>query len=80
MNSATTTQTFAEETTNAEIVVRMVELYPGWENRRIPWHSTMAAIARKTGQEQPSDTGAVPTPRRPRPCAQIPPPSSPLEP
>ncbi|MFE2971761.1 hypothetical protein ACFXKC_50960 [Streptomyces sp. NPDC059340] len=50
MNSATTTQTFAEETTTAEIVARMVGLYPGWENRRILWHSAMAAIARKNGQ------------------------------
>ncbi|MGW1753816.1 hypothetical protein [Streptomyces mirabilis] len=54
MNSATTAQTFAEETTTADIVDRMVHLYPGWENRR--------------------------TPRRYRFCAQIPPPSSPLEP
>ncbi|MFJ1533645.1 hypothetical protein ACIOFV_35410 [Streptomyces mirabilis] len=50
MNSATTTQTFAEESTTARIVARMVDLYPGWENRRIVWHSAMAAIARKTGQ------------------------------
>ncbi|MCX4426361.1 MULTISPECIES: hypothetical protein [Streptomyces] len=50
MNSATTTQTFAEETITAGIVARMVDLYPGWENRRILWHSAMAAIARKTGQ------------------------------
>ncbi|MCX4615306.1 MULTISPECIES: hypothetical protein [Streptomyces] len=41
---------FAEETTTAGIVARMVDLYPGWENRRILWHSAMAAIARKTGQ------------------------------
>ncbi|MFF7598629.1 hypothetical protein [Streptomyces mirabilis] len=46
MNSATTTQTFGEESTTAGIV----DLCPGWENRRILLHSAMAAIARKTGQ------------------------------
>jgi hypothetical protein len=29
MNSATDTRTFAEETTTADIVARMVGLYPG---------------------------------------------------
>ncbi|WP_329535775.1 hypothetical protein OG568_45205 [Streptomyces sp. NBC_01450] len=51
MNSATVTQTFAEETTTtADIVARMVDLRPGWENRRILWHSAKAATARKADQ------------------------------
>ena len=50
MNSATVTQTFAEETTTADIVARMVDLYPGWEKRRILWHSAEAATARKADQ------------------------------
>ncbi|MFE2313142.1 hypothetical protein ACFXC8_07995 [Streptomyces sp. NPDC059441] len=50
MNSATVTRTFAEETTTADIVARMVDLHPGWENRRILWHSAKAATARKADQ------------------------------
>ncbi|MEU1036673.1 hypothetical protein ABZ402_50440 [Streptomyces mirabilis] len=50
MNSATSAQTFAEETTTADIVARMVHLYPGWENRRTLWHLATAAITRKIGQ------------------------------
>lgn len=34
MNSATTTPTFADETTTADIAARTVHVYPGWENRR----------------------------------------------
>ncbi|MCX4430616.1 MULTISPECIES: hypothetical protein [Streptomyces] len=50
MNSATSTQTFAEETTTADIVARMVHLYPGWENRRTLWHLATAVITPKIGQ------------------------------
>ncbi|MGW1498332.1 hypothetical protein ACWCQW_07080 [Streptomyces mirabilis] len=50
MNSATTTQTFTDETITADIVARMVCLYPGRENRRTLWHSAKAANARKVGQ------------------------------
>ncbi|WP_331743933.1 hypothetical protein OG762_48785 (plasmid) [Streptomyces sp. NBC_01136] len=72
MSSATTTQTSAEETTTTtDIVARMVDLYPGWENRRTLRHSANAALDRKAGQQQPSNTGAA---RRSRP------PASPLEP
>ncbi|MGW1887375.1 hypothetical protein [Streptomyces sp. NPDC001970] len=50
MSSATTAQTFAKESTTADIVARTVDLYPGWENRRTLWHSAKADIARKAGQ------------------------------
>ena len=39
----------AEQTTTANIVARMAELYPGWENLRTLWHSARTAIARKNG-------------------------------
>ncbi|MEU9366849.1 hypothetical protein AB0D78_34895 [Streptomyces avermitilis] len=50
MNSATTAQTSAEETTAAGIVARTAGLYLGRENRRTPRHPARAAIARKAGQ------------------------------
>ena len=36
----------AEETTAADIVTRMVERYPDWENLRTLWHSARAAVVR----------------------------------
>jgi glyoxylase-like metal-dependent hydrolase (beta-lactamase superfamily II) len=39
----------SEETTAADIVARMVERYPDWENLRTLWHSARTAIKRKDG-------------------------------
>ncbi len=36
----------AEETTAADIVTRMVERYPDWENLRTLWHSARTAVVR----------------------------------
>ena len=41
------TRIAAEETTTADIVARMIDLYPGWESLRTLWHSARSAIARK---------------------------------
>jgi glyoxylase-like metal-dependent hydrolase (beta-lactamase superfamily II) len=43
------TRIAAEETTTADIVARMAELYPDWENLRTLWHSARSAMARKNG-------------------------------
>jgi glyoxylase-like metal-dependent hydrolase (beta-lactamase superfamily II) len=40
-------QIAAEETTTADIVARMVERYPDWDNLRTLWHSARSAVARK---------------------------------
>jgi glyoxylase-like metal-dependent hydrolase (beta-lactamase superfamily II) len=37
----------AEETTAADIVARMTDNYPDWENLRTLWYSAKAAVARK---------------------------------
>ena len=37
----------AEETTAADIVARMTDHYPDWENLRTLWYSAKAAVARK---------------------------------
>jgi glyoxylase-like metal-dependent hydrolase (beta-lactamase superfamily II) len=39
-------QIAAEETATADIVARMVERYPDWDNLRTLWHSTRSAVAR----------------------------------
>lgn len=36
----------AVETTAADIVARMVERSPDWDNLRTPWHSARSVIAR----------------------------------
>ena len=38
-----------EEITAADVVARMVERYPDWENLRTLWHSARSAIAHKNG-------------------------------
>ena len=43
------TRIAAEQTTPADIVAQMVELYPDWENLRTLWHSARTAITRKVG-------------------------------
>ncbi len=43
------TRIAAEETTAADVVARMAERYPDWENLRTLWHSARSAIARKSG-------------------------------
>jgi glyoxylase-like metal-dependent hydrolase (beta-lactamase superfamily II) len=44
------TRIAAQETTAADIVARMVELYPDWENLRTLWHSARTAVARRANQ------------------------------
>ncbi len=42
------TRIAAEETTAAGIVARMVERYPGWQNRHTLWYSASMAVKRTT--------------------------------
>jgi hypothetical protein len=39
----------ADETSAADVVARMVERYPDWENLRTLWYSAKAAITRTNG-------------------------------